>query len=187
MEQSSKLDFNEIVLQYKDLVESMAFVAFQKMRKPSPLSIEDLHQEGYIVCVEWVSRWFDPDRGASLKTFITGGLRNHFADLVKASYRDSSVSSYEDGGDEESTFLTDPQFDARNTDLDPVHMASFNETLGRFSEKELQYITTVLTPKQEGKLPTRADVRKALGLTEDAEMKIRNSIEEKLRKQVHQV
>lgn len=181
------LDYNKIVVEFKDLVESMAYVALTKMRKPSPYTLEDLCQEGYIVCTEWVQRWFHPERGASLKTFITGGLRNRFADLVHLSFRDATESyptSHWCTDSIKEEVVSDPQVASRNTALNPIEMVSFKETIGRLSEQELQYITTLLTPKETHKMPTRAEVRKALGLSEDAELKVRNSIEEKLIAQV---
>jgi DNA-directed RNA polymerase specialized sigma24 family protein len=177
------LNYEKIVLEHKGLVESMAYIALTKMHKPSPHSFDDLCQEGYIVCVEWVRRWFHPERGASLKTFITAGLRNRFADMVRASFREN-VEPVWTGSSDEDGAVAEPVIDLRNTDHDPIEMASFNETVSFLSEKELRYITTLLTPKENHKMPTRVDVRKALGLSEDAELKIRYSVEEKLTAQI---
>ncbi len=186
-----ELDYARICTQYKDLVESMAFVALQKMKKPSPYSFEDLCQEGYIVCVEWVKRWFHPERGASLKTFITGGLRQHFTDLVWGSFRDKSVTlgEVEDPDGISNNEVFDPVVDCPA--FNPIENASFNETVGRLTQEELVYVTTVLTPieveekrKIKRKMPTRADVRKALKLSEEAEGRLRAGIEEKLTAQL---
>lgn len=181
------LNYNKVVVQFKDLVESMAYIALTKMRKPSPYALEDLHQEGYIVCTEWVQRWFHPERGASLKTFITGGLRNRFADLVRLSFRDNIEPGWSGGDTDEDGYTTDPVAQLRNTDHDPVEEASFKETIGHLSEQELQYITSLLTPKENHRMPTRIEVRKKLGLSEDAELKVRNSIEKKLIAQVQKI
>ena len=172
------LDYDKIVVEHKNLVELMAYVALTKMHKPSPHSFDDLCQEGYIVCVEWVRRWFHPERGASLKTFITAGLRNRFADMVRASFRENTAEWTENSSENES--VADSTADLRNTDHDPIEKASFRETLGRLSPQEIQYITVFLTPKENHRMPTRAEVRKALGLSENAELRIRCTIEVKL-------
>lgn len=181
--------YEQICVTHKDLVEAMAFVALQKMRKPSPYTFEDLCQEGYIVCVEWVQRWFHPERGASLKTFITAGLRNHFADLVRASFKDGASTLFV-----LSCESDDPEADERPYDLlpdtrsiDPLSMVNFNETIERFSEQEREYITTALAPITSAKgpkLPSRAEVRKILRISEEVEARIRSSIEGKLLEQV---
>lgn len=179
------LDYNQIVMEFKDLVESMAFVALQKMRKPSPYSFEDLCQEGYIVCVEWVKRWWNPERGASLKTFITGGLRLYFTDFVKLSYKSNvnpcpvSALQFED----EDGTLVDSEvldYEKTSTEPDPVELASFNETMGRFTPEELQYVLQTLSRNEKGRSPSRANIRKTLGLSDEKEEEIRASIMEKL-------
>lgn len=186
--QQDQLNYEQICKKYKDVVESMAFVALGKMRKPSPHSFEDLCQEGYIVCVEWVQRWFHPERGASLKTFITGGLRQHFTDLVWASFKDKSIPlTCLDPDGEFGESESDASDLRRSVALDPIENVSFNETLGRLTQEELNYITEVLTPIEvdgKRKMPSRTVVRKALHLSEETEAKLRASIQEKLEAQV---
>ena len=185
MIEKKDLDYNQICVEFKDLVESMAFVALQKMRKPSPYSFEDLCQEGYIVCVEWVKRWWNPERGASLKTFIAGGLRLYFTDFVKLSYKSnvnpcplSALTS--DDEDERSTGEGILSEDQISTEPDPFELASFNETMGRLTPEELQYVLQTLSRNEKGRTPSRASIRKTLGLTDEKEEEIRTSIKEKL-------
>lgn len=179
------LDYNQICIDHKDLVESMAFVALQKMRKPSPYSFEDLCQEGYIVCVEWVRRWWNPEKGASLKTFITGGLRLYFTDFVKLSYKSnvnpmpvSALQSDDDDAPAVETGLLEQE--EVSTEPDPMEMASFDETMGRMTPEEMQYILQTLSRNEKGRSPSRAAIRKTLNLTDEQEEAIRTSIQEKL-------
>ena len=181
----STLDYNQICIDHKDLVESMAFVALQKMRKPSPYSFEDLCQEGYIVCIEWVRRWWNPEKGASLKTFITGGLRLYYTDFVKLSYKNSvnplPVSALQNEDEDEMVTNARPISRERiSTEPDPMELASYNETMERMTPEEIQYILLALSRTEKGRTPTRAAIRRTLSITDEHEEELRASIKEKL-------
>lgn len=164
------IDYTALVEEHRDLVESMAWVAFGKIRRPSAWELDDLIQEGYIVCTEWVQRWFDPNKGASLRTFITGGLRNHFADIVRKSFRDYP--------EELETHETDLR--KRSSEHGPEEMAIFNETFNtQLTEQQRQYIELLLRAVQDGPNP-RDRVRQQMSISTSVEEFLRRDIRERL-------
>lgn len=164
------IDYAVLVEEHRDLVESMAWVAFGKIRRPSAWELDDLIQEGYIVCTEWVQRWFDPSKGASLRTFICGGLRNHFTDIVRKSFRDYP--------EQVETHETDLR--KRSSEHGPEEMAIFNETFQqKLTEQHREYIRLMLVEAQKGPQP-RDRVRAAMGITLTVEEYLRKDIRERL-------
>lgn len=164
------IDFEKLVEEHKDLIESMAWVAFTKIRRPSSWDLDDLIQEGHIVCIEWVRRWYKPDKGASIKTFITGGLRNHFADIVRKSFRDYPTDL--------ETHETDLR--KRSSEHGPEEMAIFRETYQtRLTEQQRRYIELLLVEIQNGSNP-RERVRQQMEITLTVEELLRRDIRERL-------
>lgn len=166
------INFEELIQEHKDLIESMAWVAFTKIRRPSSWDLDDLIQEGHIVCIEWVRRWYDPEKGASLKTFITSGLRNHFVDIVRKSFRDYP--------NDLETHETDLR--KRSSKHGPEEMTIFHETYQtQLTEQQRRYIDLFLIEAQNGPNP-RERVRQQMEITITVEELLRRDIRKKLLK-----
>lgn len=166
---NSNIDYAALVEEHKDLIEAMAWVAFTKIRRPS-YDLDDLIQEGRIVCIEWVQRWYRPGKGASLKTFITAGLRNHFADLVRKSFREHPTDLE----------VHETDLRKRSSECGPEEMAIFNETYwNKLTEQQRRYITLILQNVTTG--PSfREHIRTTMGITITVEEGLRKGIRIKL-------
>lgn len=163
------IDYAALIEEHKGLIEAMAWVALSKIRRPSSIDFDDLCQEGAIVCLEWVQRWYNPSKGASIRTFITGGLRNHFTDLVRRSFRD-----YPDTEKHEIDLMK------RSVDRDPCDIAMFNETMANaLSSQHKEYIHLFLEAAQSGPKP-REVVREKMGISISTEEAIRKEIRVRL-------
>jgi len=164
-----EIDFDKLLEDHQDLIESMAWVAFGKVYRPS-YDLDDLIQEGRMVCIEWVRRWYDPSKGASLRTFITAGLRNHYADLIKKSFRNATPNL--------ETHETDLR--KRSGSLDPLDVAMFQEKYSRIlTVQQKEYIELLLSCAQSRSNP-REHVRNQMGLSITVEEYLRKDIRERL-------
>lgn len=124
----------------RSTVEILAHQTFPKIKKPTHLGIDDLVQEGLMVCWEWVHRWYKPNSGASIKTFATNGVKFHFKDLITKSWKsvDTIVCSEEE--DSDTPFINTLPSKSISEILYVMN------SLMSFSEKEREYITLILNP-----------------------------------------
>jgi len=163
-------------------VEMLAHQTFPKIKKPTHLGIDDLVQEGLMVSWEWVNRWYRPDSGASPVTFAINGVKFHFTDLVKKSWKSitTMVPCGEDDG-EDSTFIDSLPGSARTEVINTI------VSLSSFSEQEKEYTALILNPgtKIRKKLldhprQLRVLVRSLMGISIDVENSLREKIQHKL-------
>lgn len=160
----------EVVLQEHDgLINTMAGIALNKVRKPTTYLLEDLQQEGRARIIECIQRWWNPNKGVSLKTFIFDCLMNKYSDIVWKSYKV-------------------PEETPENQRLpmhklispDPYALCAFHEIVEeRLTDLELRYIARFLElPLKTSQI--RTVLRKELELTYEEELLVRSEIWRKL-------
>ncbi len=89
------LELETILNENAQLFERMAFSTMGKLRKPTNYDIEDLIQEAKMACIKAVKS-FEPNKGATLNTWINSVMRNHLYDIVWYSYRKAVTINTED-------------------------------------------------------------------------------------------
>ncbi len=179
------IDYDALIKELLPTIRMLAWQTYPKIKKPSCLDVEDLIQEGTIVCWEWVSRWYKPDRKASVKTFAITGIKCHFSDLIKKSWRSVDVQPESPANSEENgseTTIIEQIIGKQYTDASSLLMA-----LSHFTAVEKVYISKVLFPPNHIKAHIttkprqfRMCIRKNLSLTIEEENQIRKTIEKKL-------
>lgn len=173
---------NALVVDMQPTVAMLAFQTYPKIKKPTHLSVEDLIQEGLMICYEWVDRWYKPKGDASMKTFATSGVKWHFKDLVMKSWKVVNTISGIADEDEETTSFIDSFPGSTRTEVMNTII-----NLSSFSEREQQYIALILDPTDIIKneivnhpRQLRRMVRESLGISIDTESVIRKQIQLKL-------
>ena len=165
MTTSTKTNVKEIsVLDFADLIQEMAYVAYNKIKKPTTYEVDDLIQEGNIAAMKAIESW-DGSKGAKVSTWITTIVRNCFYDIIWYSYR--TIDS-----------LAVENFDLfrhkSSTKEDAVGFLDWIQS--KFSYLEQQYIKIYLLEKQNNPEDFRIRVRKKLGINENVEDILRSSI-----------
>jgi DNA-directed RNA polymerase specialized sigma24 family protein len=166
--QTEVLTNEQLIEQFRDLIWGMANRAYYRIKKPAAYTMEDLAQEGFADVIICYHRWWKPDRGASLKTFVTRCLISLYANIVKESYRD----------------LDDHNFGkAEKSQLFQEHMAEEIDLLDKlhecFSELECRYIEAI-TQIEGHQGSGRKRIRNELGITFEDEIRLRESIRMKI-------
>ncbi len=162
----SSLDVGSTLSEYSSLIENAAFVAFQKIRKPSTHDIDDLKSEGNAAAIKAINT-FDPSKGANIKTWIGFIVERHLYDIVWYSYRKIETVDVED-----ATLLQDQP----SSSEDNVYLLDLIEF--RFSRLERSYIKLCLIEKMKDSKGFRETVRQKLKISEDIEDILRRSIKE---------
>lgn len=156
--------------QHHKLIEDYAKVAYHKIRKPPQYSTKDLIQEGIVVFL-LTREDYSSERGASFKTYLTMRLRQHFSDVVKKSYQ-----HFKDGlGGKE-------RIERKSRVVDPVEATHITFLLKELTPEELEYTETMLLLYGERYFVRRKVARSMLGISYGREVKLRNSIRDKVRK-----
>ncbi len=179
------IDYDAFIKELLPTIRMLAWQTYPKIKKPCCLDMDDLVQEATIVCWEWVDRWYKPERKASPKTFAITGIKCHFSDLIKKSWRTVNIQSEcpSTSQDDESEPLL----------LNQIPSGAFKDasnlifSLSSFTIEEKVYISEVLFPSKEitahiEKQPRqfRMCIREKLSLTIEEENLIRDAIEMKL-------
>lgn len=163
------MEIETILQEHDSLIETMAGIALRRVRKPTIHTLEDLKQEGRARIIECVRRWWKPNTGASIKTFITKCLISKFSDIVHKSYHVLEEVP-------ENQRL--PQHAASAPD--PLEISAFWEVIEEdFTPEEREYVSQFLASPMSNSM-TRAAIRKAMCISWDEEMVIRKSIQGKL-------
>jgi len=163
------------------LIETHAWVAWTKIRKPAEHAMDDLIQEGVTVFLNACND-FSGDRGASFRTFLTGCLRNHFTSLAKQTYQNkltSQTSSSLQGNRFREEVDSKHRVSAMSTTLEEVQMLFLMRS---FSPEELEYITAILACAHISPRSRRKAARQDLNISFEREVKLRNSIRDKIKK-----
>jgi len=172
---NSNLSDVELLEQFNSLIQSMAEVAYKKIKKPSQYSRTDLYQEGNIAVLEAYHRWWNPNKGTALKTFLTLCLRTAYTDIVRASYRDSFDNTKEFRKQEKEKYRKEEKSHIVQIELEDLISC-------RLNKREKQYVETFLSVCKTEKFP-RSEVQKRLNLTYSQEAVIRKSIRIKFNKE----
>jgi len=173
---------NTLIATMRPTVEILAFQTYPKIKKPTHLSVDDLIQEGLMVCYEWVKRWYKSDSGASIKTFATSGVKFHFKDLVMKSWKSvNTIASVANEDEENTSFIDSFPGNTRTEVLNTII------NLSSFSIREQQYIALILDPidiiKNEivnHPRQLRQSIRNFLTISIDTENVLRKQIQLKL-------
>ncbi len=182
-----KIDYAALIEDVLPTIQMLAWQTYPKIKKPTCIDVEDLVQEGTIVCWEWVSRWYKPDKGASPKTFAVTGIKCHFKDIIKKSWKTVDIQSEasESSKDEGTETSLSEQLSQNNFgDASSLLMA-----LSHFTSEEKVYISEILFPTKQitshiiiKPRQFRMCVREKLDISIDEENRIRDNIEMKLTK-----
>lgn len=163
------------------LIETHAWVAWTKIRKPAECTMDDLIQEGVTVFLNACND-FNEEKGTTFRTFLTGCLRNHFTSYAKQTYRNKPGIDF---SREERSLVFQKEEDNRqrpgalSTTLEIVQMLFL---LRSFNPEELEYITAILACTHISPRSRRKVARQNLNISFEREVKLRNSIRDKIRK-----
>jgi len=163
---------DEILDSYTELITRYAQVAMKKLKKPTKVSLNDLKQEGAVVFF-LSKKLYKKDRGASFKTFLTRCLQNHFADLVKKTYRNMEINNLS---------FQDDFHDELNYVVDTFEIVQLSFIIEDFSSDELNYINAVLSFTHKHRRSRRKAAREFLGISYEREQELRRSLKDKIRK-----
>jgi len=167
---------NEQLDPYTELIQNYAYVALRKIKKPSGMTFEDLFQEGAQVFLV-AKILFNKDKKSSFKTWLIRLLRNHFNDIVVRSYHHKKESFHSISDQEKAHVMK------YKLQMDPVEIVHISFLLNNFTVDELEYIKAMLQSIGEKHWSARRGlVRKTMGISYSREMKLRNSIADKVRK-----
>lgn len=162
-----------------ELIKKYAHVALKKVKKPAEHTLEDLIQEGVLVLLR-TEKIYEKSRGASFKTFLTLCLRNHFASLVKRTYRSmhpSWITTLE-----RSNFSEEMDFITKKKALNTFEAVRVSFAIASFSSDELKYVSTILSFTNIPKKYRRKATRETLGISYDREKKLLRSLKDKIKK-----
>lgn len=164
---SNSLNVAELIEQHADLVEMMAYKAYNKIRKPASHDVDDLKQEANAACVKAINS-FDPTKNANISTWIQFIIERHLYDIVWYSYKKAVLVNVED---------LRPFGGGRLGSSEKI--VEFLDWLNRkFSFLEKRYIRLLLIERNREPKGCRERVCKELGISEKVEEALRNSIKE---------
>ena len=158
---------DQLIAEFDSLIQSMATVAHRRVKQPPAMTLDDLFQEGRLAAIMSYTRWWKPDRGASLKTFLTRCIMTTYADIVKASYRDLQDTEY-------GKLALDHVPDGFTTAV-----LLLEDIRTEFSREEQTYLDAMLQIKGDRR-SMRRRVRETLGITSEAETALRDCIKRKI-------
>lgn len=173
------MNTEEMLILHTGLIKKYAQVAMIKVKKPTEYTLDDLFQEGALVFLR-TEKTYVKSRGASFKTFLTLCLRNHFASLVKRTYR-KQIPSWITALDR-STFSEEMDFITKKKALDTFEVVQMLFLIDSFSSDELKYVNTIMSFIYIPKRYRRKTTREALGISYDREKELRRSLKDKIKK-----
>lgn len=162
------------------LIKIHAWVAWTKVRKPAECTMDDLIQEGVTVFLNACND-FNGGKATTFRTFLIGCLRNHFTSFARQTYRGRPRTDF---SHEEKSLVFQKEEDkhrpgAASTTLDAVQMRFLIQS---FNPEELKYITAILACAHISPKRRRKAARQNLNISFEREVKLRNSIRDKIRK-----
>jgi len=158
-----------------DLITKYARVAFKKIRKPSTHTLEDLEQEGHIAFISAFRKYKETYK-ASRTTFTHLLLKNHFRDIIVASYQKPvMIFEIEDLSIFGKSFLS------------PSRISGILSGVGTLNTEEKTYLTTLLNPPKQLALDIqkngrgkRGILRKFFNICSDTQKQMENNIKHAL-------
>jgi len=174
-------DFETEYEKIQEKIKRLGYVFLRKMRQPSPHDIDDMVQDAIeTVNAHLVSERPDAKKGASVSTYLMRGVRNHFVNMVKASYKQ----------DFDFTMENRRRFDRLKRDL--THVTQYPESVGlnlildlqdTLNYREKEYLAMIINPtdevirmSQSNKKKLRPSVRTVMNMERQEERLIRDKL-----------
>jgi len=152
------------------LIQKEAWVCYRKMKQPTSYTIEDLIQEGTVICLQKYND-YDSNRNNKFVPYILMCMRSHFAAIVQKSYRtinkiNSDISSI--------SIATKNSFD------DAIEAIENVQKLTHIERKYLLFMfsppTMIQNKIKKNSRKKRIYIRELLNLSNEKERKIRMNI-----------
>lgn len=166
----------ETIDEYTKLIEGHAHVALKKVRKPSEYDLDDFIQEGVKILLI-TKDIYDPERGCSFRSFLTGMLRQHFGSMVTQSYKHTKTT-YDKG----TAIKNRTQYKVAKFFHSAFDIVSMKYIIQDFTIDELEYVRTIFLFIDKPTKFRRKFTREALKISYERERELRNSIWDKIRK-----
>lgn len=164
------IEFENLILKYASDIDYKVNAAFEKVKKPTYLSTEDIRSEVIVECWRAFQRWYHPEKSKP-RTFMNQCIVTTLQDIIWKSWKEVKAKSIFSTDGEDSFSLDIPCNDVSIVDF---------ELPKSLTNKELEYITIMLTHQVATQRQARELVRTALSLSIEQERGVRSSIWEKL-------
>jgi len=158
-------------------IVKLARVFLGKMRQPPPYRLQDLEQEGLGEALAQIRKdQYKEDRGTSLKTYLMRRVLFRFIDLMHKSYKIDQPDL------EERRVVTGARVSPKIEEL-----SLLLEITESFNSTEMKYMNLMLSPPEsiqksfsKSKKLIRKTIREEIGISDQEERLIRESIRIKL-------
>jgi len=163
----NNLNVESVLEQYAEDIEQMAWVAYNKIRKPAIHTIKDLMQEAKMAAVKAVQSW-DSEKASNISSWIYTVVTRHLHDIIWYTYRKIIVVDFEGF----QTFL------GSIADFSESGLEFYDWFKTKFSTIEKNYIALCLEEKCVGVVGYRNRVRNRMDITEKHEDILRDTIKQ---------
>ena len=164
------IEFEKLILQYASDIDYKVNKAFEKIKKPTYLSVEDVRSEVVAECWRAFQRWYHSEKSKP-RTFMNRCIVSTLTDIIWQSWKEVKTKSLFVEHSEDSFMLDIPSSDESLKDFE------LPKTL---TELECEYIISILAQQSLTHRQDRVVVRGLLLLSVEQERMIRTAIWQKL-------
>jgi len=152
---------------WMETIRKVAYVAYNRMKKPSIYSFEDMVQEGIVVFFSDVLPHYSPTGKAAFKSYLVTCLRNHYCGMMKKSFHDHDPSSI--------YHRLPPRHRSRLSPSDHViFKMTVSDLVDKLDELQIQYLQMLMGGG------IRKDIRRKMQISKPKERNIRRVIAQKI-------